>query len=162
MSVEGGRRTRGASPVDPRSMEDGVGTPPDATPTSHTDTALRLAKGYPPVLGAMLVIDGLVTMVVGARAAVSLGEAATFLVLPPLAMLLVGAERLRMSAIAGLAAAVVAVLAVLFLGGTVHLFLFPAWAEALTGAVLLAVAGVTLAPGRSPRGRRRARHRQGR
>jgi hypothetical protein len=145
MSVEDGRRSGRASTVDRRPIGDGVPTPAAATAASRSDTALRLARGYPPVLGAMLAIDGVVAMAAGATAAVSLGEAVTFLVLPPLAMLLVGRPvRVPVAAAGALAAA--ALLAALFLGGGVHLFSFPAWAEALAGTALLALAPMTLTP----------------
>jgi len=66
--------------------EDGVRVPETGP---DTGTALRLTKGYPPVLGAMLLIDAVAALASGYRASVSLGEAVVYVLLPPVAMVLV-------------------------------------------------------------------------
>lgn len=116
-----------------------------------------LIRGYPPVLGAMLVVDGIATMIAGGRATVSLGEAVTFVVLPPVAAYLVAAKRVT-PLLAGVGAAAAAVvLAALFLGGGIHLIGLPAWLEAFLGAALLAAGAALLSPRRSHVGKRRRR-----
>jgi hypothetical protein len=70
-------------------QEDGVRVPETGAAPSDTGSTLRLAKGYPPVLGAMLLIDGVAALAGGYRASVSLGEAVVYVLLPPVAMVLV-------------------------------------------------------------------------
>jgi hypothetical protein len=103
-----------------------------------------LIRGYPPVLGAMLLVDGVLTVILGGDATVSLGEVVAYLLLPPLAMFLLtrftGGRRPNAVTIgAGVAGAAV-LFAALFLGGGVHLVTLPGWVLALVGLVLLAVA----------------------
>jgi hypothetical protein len=122
---------------------------------------LRLAKGYPPVLAAMLLIDAVACMVTGHRAHVSLGEVVAYALLPPVAMLLVvglpaAGGRSRVPLLAGAGAAAAALFAALFLGGSVRLLSVPAWAEATVGAALLAATLLLFAPRRQHVGRRRA------
>jgi hypothetical protein len=136
---------------------DGVGVPDTETPAHDTAITLKLAKGYPPVLGAMLVIDGIVALVTGSRASVSLGEAVVYLLLPPVAMLIVGAGRRSRVALIAAAAAAAVLFAALFLGGGVHLLAVPAWVELTVGALLLGLTAVLFAPRRQHVGRRRAR-----
>jgi hypothetical protein len=213
-------------------QEDGVRVPEVGTPPPDTGSTLKLAKGYPPVLGAMLLIDGVAALVGGYRATVSLGEAVAYVLLPLVAMVLVGLPGVRGGARAGpragpvspsfvapdaalgsgdagpifgsgdagpifgsgdsgpllgsgdsgpllgsgdaglvvgdagrrsrvrwlvaAGAAAAALFAALFLGGGIHLVTVPAWAEAATGAVLLALTALLFAPRRQHVGRRRA------
>jgi hypothetical protein len=143
-------------------QEDGVRVQEADTSPPETASALRLAMGYPPVLGAMLLIDGVVALAGGYRASVSLGEAVVYALLPPVAMVLVDLpakasdrrSRVRWLVAAGAAAA--ALFAALFLGGGIHLVSVPAWAEAAIGALLLAATARLFAPRRQHVGRRRA------
>jgi len=136
---------------------DGVGVPETGTPAPDTAITLKLAKGYPPVLGVMLVIDAIVALVTGSPASVSLGEAAVYLLLPPVAMLIVGAGRRSRVALMAAAAAAAVLFAALFLGGGVHLLGIPAWAEVAVGVLLLAATALLFAPRRQHVGRRRVR-----
>lgn len=107
-----------------------------------------LVRGYPPVLGAMLLVDGVLTVILGGDATVSLGEVVAYLLLPPLAMFLLtkltGGRRPDAVTIgAGVAGAAV-ILAALFLGGGVHLLTLPGWVLALVGLLLLGVAVVLM------------------
>jgi hypothetical protein len=140
--------------------EDGVRVPAGGTPSPDPWSPLRLVKGYPPVLAAMLLIDAVACLVTGHRARLSLGEVVAYALLPPLAMLLVGlptmGSRSRVPLLAGAGAAAAALFAALFLGGAVRLFSVSAWAEATVGAVLLGVTALLFAPRRQHVGRRRA------
>jgi hypothetical protein len=142
-------------------QDDGVRVPETGTPPSDTGSTLRLAKGYPPVLGAMLLIDGLAALAVGGRASVSLGEVVVYVLLPPVAMVLVGlpgsGRRSRVLWLSAVGAAAAALFAALFLGGDVHLVTVPAWAAAAAGAALLAATWLLFGPRRQHVGRRRAR-----
>jgi hypothetical protein len=98
-----------------------------------------LLRAYPPVLGAMLLVDSLSAVFAGRRAAVTAGEVVVFAVLPPLAALLLrpGVRRSpRIWAGAGLGAA--GLVAVLFLGAGLVLVRYPAWIGLVVGAALLA------------------------
>jgi hypothetical protein len=137
-----GRRSRGARSASP-SIGDGVPTPSNAGSSTSADI-LRLLRGYPPVLGAMLLVDGAITLIMGGDSTVTLGEIVAYLLLPPLAMFLVtqttGGRRPNAVTL-GVAIAGAAVLfASLFLLGGIHLVTLPPWVLALVGAVLLGVA----------------------
>jgi len=136
---------------------DGVRVPEADPPPLSAAAALGLAKGYPPVVGAMLVVDGIVALVAGSAASVSLGEAVVYLLLPPVAMLIVGVGPRSRVALLTAAAAAAVLFAALFLGGGVHLLTVPAWAGLTVGAVLLGLTAVLFAPRRQHVGRRRAR-----
>jgi hypothetical protein len=141
-------------------QEDGVRAPETGTSAPDTWFVPRLARGYPPVLAAMLLIDAVACLVTGHRARLSLGEVVAYALLPPLAMLLIGlpttGARSRVPLLAGAGAAAAALLAALFLGGAVRLFSVSAWAEAAVGVVLLGVTALLFAPRRQHVGRRRA------
>ncbi|GIJ58051.1 hypothetical protein [Virgisporangium aurantiacum] len=116
--------------------------PTPASPTSAD--ILRLLRGYPPVLGAMLLVDGVITLIMGGDATVTLGEVVAYLLLPPLAMFLVtqttGGRRPNAVTLGVAVAGAAVLLASLFLLGGVHLVTLPPWVLALVGAVLLGVA----------------------
>lgn len=135
-----GRRSRGAGSVSPQ-MGDGVRTPPGTDVRALVPTLLR---GYPPVLGAMLLVEGVVTLILGGDATVSLGEVVAYLLLPPLAMFLVnqttGGRRPNAVTFGVAGAGAVVLLVALFLGGGVHLLTVPGWSLALVGLLLLGAA----------------------
>jgi hypothetical protein len=137
-----GRRSRGAASA-PHSIGDGVPTPSNAASPTSADL-LRLLRGYPPVLGAMLLVDGVITLIMGGDSTVTLGEVVAYLLLPPLAMFLVtqttGGRRPNAVTLGVAVAGAAVLLASLFLLGGVHLVTLPPWVLALVGAVLLGVA----------------------
>ena len=157
-AVEGGRRSRAARPATSDIHDDAVGV--TDTTSSIWPGANRLLMGYPPVLGAMLLIDGVVALAGGGTARVSAGEVAAYLLLPPSAVLLAwlttAGGRHRVVALGACVAAVAALLAALFLGGGVTLLSIPAWLEVVAGLALLGTAAVLLSPRRAHQGRRRA------
>ena len=137
-----GRRSRGAASA-PTSIGDGVPTPSNAASPTSADL-LRLLRGYPPVLGAMLLVDGVITLIMGGDSTVTLGEVVAYLLLPPLAMFLViqttGGRRPNAVTLGVAVAGSAVLLASLFLLGGIHLVTLPPWVLALVGAVLLGVA----------------------
>jgi hypothetical protein len=105
---------------------------------------LKLVRGYPPVLGAMLLVEGVIRLILGGDASVSLGEVVAYLLLPPLAMFLVdkttgGRRPDGMTIGVGVGGAVV-LIAALFLGGGVRILTLPGWLMAIVGLVFLGVA----------------------
>ncbi|GIJ72013.1 hypothetical protein [Virgisporangium ochraceum] len=109
---------------------------------------VTLARGYPPVLGAMLLVDGVLTLILGGDATVSLGEVVAYLVLPPLAMFLLtqltgGRRPSAVTLGVGVAGAAVLVAALFLLGG-VDLVTLPGWVLVLLGLALLGVAVVLM------------------
>jgi hypothetical protein len=137
-----GRRSRGAASA-PHSIDDGVPTPSNAASPTSADL-LKLVRGYPPVLGAMLLVDGVITLILGGDSTVTLGEVVAYLLLPPLAMFLVtqttGGRRLNAVSLGVSIAGAAVLLAALFLLGGVHLVTMPPWVLILAGAALLGVA----------------------
>lgn len=105
---------------------------------------VRLLRGYPPVLGAMLLVDGVITLILGGDATITLGELVAYLILPPLAMFLVtqltGGRRPDAVTLGVAGAGAAVLLASLFLLGGVDLVTLPSWLLALLGLALLAVA----------------------
>jgi hypothetical protein len=111
-------------------------------------------RAYPPVLGAMLAVDSLWGVLTGYRAAVSVGEAVAFLLLPPAAAVLMGlagrgpdpgagsgaGSPLRSGAMrfyATVAGVAVVVAGALFLGAGVMLLRYPAWVGLAVGLALV-------------------------
>jgi hypothetical protein len=139
-----GRRSRAGGSASRRNpVGDGISTPSNGGSTPAA-LVLTLIRGYPPVLGAMLLVDGVLTVILGGDATVSLGEVVAYLLLPPLAMFLLtqltGGRRPNAVTLGAGAAGAAVLFAALFLGGGVHLVTLPGWALAVVGLLLLGVA----------------------
>jgi hypothetical protein len=114
---------------------------------------LEVLRAYPPVLGAMLFVDGGASLITGNRGALTAGEAAAFVLLPAAAGVLLtqAGRRWTVWLWVGGAATVAVVIGLLFVGNEAVLLRYPGWIGLILG-LLLVGAGLALARRRAGAG----------